>query len=172
MNRLLRILLVTLFAFMVLVVTLFGLYITLNRQYVIGDSEYGSGTSEASILIASQGSKFKGVLVNKVIRHFKNDSTYIFVTDCTRLAEIESQKWDAIVIIHATQVHGMPGSAEKFLKRLDDISKVIIVSTSGSGDEMYEGLGCDAVSSASRLSKLEEVFQWCTPRIERLLASK
>lgn len=171
MNKLLKIILSILFAIILMVVTMVGLYITLNRQYIIKDSEHGSVTSEKSILIASQGSEFKGALVNKIIRHFKNDSTYIFVTDCTRLAEIKSQKWDAIIVVHATQVHGMPGSTEKFLKRLADISKVIIVSTSGSGDELYEGLDCDAVSSASRLSNLEGIFQWCTPRIERMLTA-
>ena len=64
----------------------------------------------------------------------------------------------------------MPREAELFLKRsVVDLSKVILVSTSGAGDDKIEGFEVDAISTASRISITHKVINWLMPRIESKL---
>jgi len=63
----------------------------------------------------------------------------------------------------------MPREAELFLKRSVDLSKVILVSTSGAGDDKIEEFDVDAISTASRISIIHKVISWLIPQVESRL---
>ena len=63
----------------------------------------------------------------------------------------------------------MPESAEEFLKVSSDLSKVILVTTSGGGDEEVKNFDVDAVSTASRLSATPQIVKSVTDKLEIIL---
>ena len=144
----------------VLIIAFCCYYVISNTQGVIEPFQVGNLNAEQKILIASQGSEFKNNLVSEIVNQLKDDELYLCVVDCTKLGEENVLEWDAFVIIHTTQIHGMPEEAEAFLKRIPDHSKVILVTTSGGGDEVVKGYEVDAISSASRMSVTSKILKW------------
>ncbi|MCB2222525.1 MAG: hypothetical protein KQI35_19230 [Bacteroidetes bacterium] len=141
-------------------------YIIMNIQGVIEPFEAGSPQANYKILIASQGSEFKESLVGKIIDQFETPETYFSVIDCTALQDIRIEDWSAIIIIHTMQIHKMPAKAKKFLDEADDFSNIMLVCTSGGGDEIVTDYDVDAISSASRLNKLPVIIDWIGNRLD------
>jgi hypothetical protein len=135
-------------------------YVIVNRQGVIEPYSAGDPAAEKRVLIASQGSEFKEQLVAQLVDRFSNEQMYISVLDCTALDGIDGSDWDAIIMLHTMQIHKMPKEARRFLERQKDLSRTMLVCTSGGGDEIIAGFAVDAISSPSRLSRLPEVVAW------------
>ena len=148
---------------------LLGTYVVVNWQGVIEPFQVGNPDATNKILIASQGSEFKNNLLNNLVQQLETEDNYLFVVDCTKLDSETVTEWDAIVIIHSAQMHEMPGAAELFLKRAADHSKVMLVSTSGAGDDKVEGFDVDAISTASHIEITHKLLNWLIPRIESKL---
>ena len=170
MKKFLKILLSTVLSVVVIIFILLGTYIVVNIQGVIVPFKVGSPNANNKILIASQGSEFKDNSLETLVQKLKGNDKYLYVVDCTKLGNEVFSDWDVIVIIHSAQIHKMPREAELFLKRsVVDLSKVILVSTSGAGDDKIEGFEVDAISTASRISITHKVINWLMPRIESKL---
>jgi hypothetical protein len=152
-----------------LLLALFFSYIIVNQQGVIQPFHVGNANAKYKILIASQGSSFKEVLVERYVNELKNDSTFISILDCTELDESYVDNFDAFIVIHTMQIHKIPEEADIFLHKLPDLSRVVLVSTSGAGDEHYEKLDIDGISSASRLSAIDPILEWTLPKIKDIL---
>lgn len=144
-------------------------YVIVNRQGVIEPFSTGDPAAEKRILIASQGSEFKEQLVAQLVNRFSNEQTYLSVVDCTALDGIDGSEWDAIILLHTMQVHKMPKEATRFLERQKDLSRTMLVCTSGGGDEIMTGFAVDAISSPSRLSRLPEVVAWINSKMAEKL---
>ncbi len=151
-------------------IVLFGIfllsYVIINQQGIIEPFKAGNPMGENKILIASQGSEFKNNLVENILYQLKNDQNYFSVIDCTTLGKENDEDWDAIIIIHTLQIHEMPEEAHTFLSRVDDLSKVMLVSTSGAGDDVVEGFDVDAISSASRSTAVPIIVKWIGKHLE------
>ena len=169
MKKILKILFLTILGIVIVIFILLGTYIVVNVQGVIEPFKVGSPDAKNKILIASQGSDFKNNLLETLVLELKSDDKYLYVVDCTKLVNEVFSDWDAIVIIHSAQIHKMPREAELFLKRSVDLSKVMLVSTSGAGDDKIEEFDVDAISTASRISIIHKVINWLIPRIESKL---
>lgn len=141
-------------------------YIIMNTQGVIEPFQEGNPQANQKVLIASQGSEFKESLVGMIIEEFKTPETYFSVIDCTSLQDIHIEDWDAIIIIHTMQIHKMPAKAKKFLDGVDDFSNIMLVCTSGGGDEVVADYDVDAISSPSRMSRLPEIIRWINDRLD------
>jgi len=168
-KKILRIIIIIVVSFAALFGGVLGTYVIVNRQEVIEPFEIGDRDSQNKILLASQGSKFKEKLVTEFVLALKNDSTYISVIDCTQLTDEFLENWNAIIMIHTMQIHKIPEEAEIFLHKVPDLSKVLLVSTSGAGDEHYKKLDIDAVSSASRMAAINPILKWALPKLEQVL---
>ena len=151
-------------------IILFGIfllsYIIINQQGVIEPYTVGNPQSENKILIASQGSEFKNNLVKNILEQLKSDQNYFLIIDCTTLENENDEDWDAIIIIHTLQIHEMPEEARTFLSKANDLSKIMLVSTSGAGDDKVEGFEVDAISSASRNSAIPAIMKWISKNLE------
>ena len=169
MQKIFKILLSIILSVIAMVFILLGTYIFVNIQGVIEPFKVGSPEAENKILIASQGSDFKDNLLEMLVQELKGENKYLYVVDCTKLGNEVFSDWDVIVIIHSAQIHKMPREAELFLKRSIDLSKVILVTTSGAGDEKIEVFEVDAISTASRISKIYKVINWLIPKVESRL---
>lgn len=153
----------------VLIAALLITYIIVNKQEVIEPFHVGNLKAKYKILIASQGSEFKGELVNRFVKELKSDSTYISIIDCTHLKESHLIGWDAYIVIHTMQIHKMPKEADVFLSKLPNLNKVTLVSTSGAGDEHYQKLDVDGISTASRMVAIDPIMEWILPKLKKHL---
>lgn len=147
-------------------------YIIVNKQGVTKSFQVGNQNAKYKLLIASQGSEFKESLVNKFVEEFKSDSLYISVIDCTHLNDLHIYGWDAYIIVHTMQIHKMPEESDIFLHKLNDLTNVTLVSTSGAGDEHYKKLEIDGISSASRMVAIDPILKWVKPRVLKCLTKK
>jgi len=152
-----------------LIIILFIWYIIANKQGVIDSYQVGNPNAQYKILIASQGSKFKEKLVENCVNELKCDSIYLSIIDCTELNENHISGWDAYIVVHTMQIHKMPKEADAFLRKVQDLSKVSLVSTSGAGDEHFKGVEVDGISSASRMVAIDPIMKWLKPRIDKCL---
>jgi len=167
--KILKILLSIILSIILLFFILLGTYVVVNWQGVIEPFQVGNPEATNKILIASQGSEFKNNLLNNLVQKLRTEDNYLYVVDCTKLDSENVPDWDAIVVIHSAQMHELPGAAELFLERTIDLSKVILVSTSGAGDDKVEGFEVDAISTASRIGITHKIINWLIPRIESKL---
>jgi hypothetical protein len=155
-----------------LIIVLLGAYVIKNSQGVIEPFQVGNSNSPYKILIASQGSEFKAAMVDSLINKLEGDSVFISVVDCTHLKNEDTNDFDACIVIHTMQIHKMPSNAFKFLEAKSDLSNVILVSTSGGGDERFTQLDVDGVSSASFLVNVRPIRNWVVPRVKNILYGK
>lgn len=171
MKKWIKILLWIIASPIVLIVILFAAYVIMNSQGVIEPFQVGNPQAKNRILIASQGSEFKENLVANIIDEYKDSDTYFSVVDCTVLAEESVEDWDVVIIIHTMQVHKMPAGAKKFLEKTIDFANIMLVSTSGGGDDVVTDFEVDAISAASRLNKVPRIIDWIGEKLENKLAS-
>ena len=169
MKKFFKILLSIIFGFVSLLIILLVTYIVVNWQGVIEPFQVGNPQAKNKILIASQGSEFKHNLLNNLVQKLGSEENYLNVVDCTKLGDENIAKWDAIIIIHSAEMHEMPEEAELFLERADDLSKVMLVTTSGAGDDRIEKFEVDAISTASRITITNKLLNWLIPRIDSKL---
>lgn len=102
----------------------------------------------------------------------KNNNNYLYIVNCIKLDKEIGEDWDAIVIIHSAQMHEMPGAAENFLDQGVDLAKVMLVSTSGAGDDKVGKYEVDAISTASRINVTSKIVDMLIPKIENILLAE
>ena len=141
-------------------------YVLINQQGVIEPFKAGNPMGGNKILIASQGSEFKSNLVEKIVVQLNGDQNYLSIIDCTALGNENDEDWDAIIIIHTLQIHEMPEEVLAFLSGISELSKVMLVSTSGAGDDKIEGFDVDAISSASRDAAISVILKWISKNLD------
>jgi hypothetical protein len=169
MQKGIKILLIVLSIPVMLFIILMGTYIVMNWQGVISPYHIGKPDAPHKVLIASQGSKFKSQLLEALIRNLRSEDIYLSIIDCTSLKEDQAENWNAIVIIHTTKVHQIPKYVKTYLDKLKNYSNVILISTSGGGDEIVTGYDVDAISTASRLQDIEIIAGLTDKKIKRIL---
>ena len=171
MKRWIKILIAVIATPIVIIIIFASAYLIMNLQGVIEPYQVGNPDAECKILITSQGSKFKDKLLEDLVYQLKSDTVYMSILDCTSLDEEKVTDWDVILIIHTTQIHGMPEAAKNYLERVSDLSKVVLVTTSGGGDEAVTEFGVDAISTASRLASIDKVAGWTISKVQNILVA-
>ena len=141
----------------VLFIILVGTYIVMNWQGVIDPYHVGNPNAPHKVLIASQGSEFKNKLLKDLVQQLESDIVYLSIIDCTSLKKENVTDWDTIVIIHTTKAHQIPNYVKTYLQRFSNLSKLVLVSTSGGGDEVVTEFEVEAISTASRLADTNKI---------------
>ena len=171
MKKWIKVVLIILSVPIILIIALLSAYIIMNWQGVIDPYQVGDPNAPKKVLIASQGSDFKNILLEDMVGQLKSDNIYMSIIDCTSLKKDNSTDWNAIVIIHTTKVHQMPKYVSTYLQRFSDLSRFILVSTSGGGDEMITEFEVDAISTASRLSDANKIASRVVSKVENILSA-
>jgi hypothetical protein len=169
MKSWIKILLIGISTPIIIFIILIAIYIGMNWQGVIEPYHVGSPNAPLKVLIASQGSEFKDNLSEKIIQKLENDSIYMSVIDCTALKKENAADWKAIVIIHTTKAHNIPRYVSSFLESLSDYSNVVLISTSGGGDEVITEFEVDAISTASLISETSNIASLVISKVENIL---
>jgi hypothetical protein len=142
-------------------------YLSRYSMEVIDGFEMNDTTHPDRVLIASQGSDFKNAVVAEVTAHFTGKPVYMKVVDVTELGKEQSAEWVAILVLHTWEKWKPQPDAAAFLSNVVDRDRVMVVSTSGSGDEQI--VDVDAITGASEMETVPEVASQCIKHIEKWL---
>ncbi len=124
-------------------------------------------TAHSTVLIATQGSVFKDSIVGAVLAHLKPLAVYVKVVDVSALPQVHEADWDAIVVIHTWEMNKPQPDAQRFVSRVQDLRKVVVLSTSGKGTFKIDGV--DAISSASKMIDVPKRVAEINARVDALL---
>ncbi len=146
----------------VLITLLVAFSIWYKFKYSMGIAEtyeVNPQIQERSVLIATQGSKYKNAIVEKIVEHLKTETIYIKVTDVSNLEKVDESVWSAILVIHTCEMWEPPVEVSTFLNNLKNKDKIVVLTTSGDGDYKMENV--DAITGASVMeevpAKVEEI---------------
>jgi len=167
--KVLKTILFVIVAIVILLIITFSIYLYIHRQGNIKAFEAGNKNAKQHILIASQGSDFKDLLVDRLIQNLKEKQLYIKVIDVTNLSAINENEWNAMIIIHTTEKFVLQPDVKKYLDRARDLSKVILITTSGSGKWKTKDYNVDIITSASRKEELETLVPEIIKRVENII---
>ena len=152
--KILKRVLIVLGSLIILFVIAFGIYLFLNIQDIAEAFEVGSPDSGRKILIATQGSEYKDLMVDTLTARLKGEDVYISVIDISGLKEINEKDWDAEVIIHTTEAWELPDPVKEYLNRIENPDEVILLITSGGGEWKPEDCKVDILTSASKVADI------------------
>lgn len=167
--KFLKIALIIIGSIVIVLAIIFGIYLLVNRQGVIESSEFGDPEAEKKVLIASQGSDFKNILVRGLIDHLENTSVYLKIVDVTSLDNIEVDTWDAVVLIHTTEMNRLQPDVKAYLDRVQDYGRILLIITSGPGTWKTEEYYVDVITSASKQEKLPKLTEEVKHRLDIML---
>lgn len=166
--RVLKIVLIIIGAIVVALVVLFGIFLLINRQGVVEPYAVGNPALDKKVLIASQGSNFKNAVVESLTAYL-GGKAYTKVIDVTSLAEVNEAEWDALVFIHTTEQWKLWPDVDEYLARAQDLDKVILVTTSGSGDWKTDKYDVESITSASRMDEMPTLLPALYAKLDKLL---
>lgn len=152
----------------VLVLLAFGTWYDLRysmdeaRSFEVGDTG-----ADSRVLVATQGSGFKGAVVAGVVEHLRGRAAYVKVIDVSELSDVDASDWHAIVILHTWEMREPQADAKAFVDRAPDRRRIVVLGTSGEGSFRMEGV--DAISTASTLADVPARVAEITARVDAIL---
>jgi hypothetical protein len=170
--KVLKIFLIIIGIVVVALVILFGVMWLVMRQGVVEPYAVGSPELDKKVLIASQGSDFKNTLVESLTAYLDKKQTYVKVIDVTSLAKVNEDEWDALVFIHTTENWKLWSDVDEYLARTSDMNRVILVTTSGSGDWKTDKYDVETITSASRQDELPVILPALRMKLNMLLVEE
>lgn len=142
---------------LVVVLTLFVFLLWYKARYSMETArsfEISPQGAHSSLLIATQGSRYKEAVVAGIVSKLNNRPVHIKVIDVSGLPDIDENDWDAIVVMHNWENWKPQADAREFIQGVKDKEKLIVLSTSGAGDMKIEGV--DAITSASDMTAVPD----------------
>ncbi len=143
------------------IVLILGLFFTwyqftFSMDYV-HPYELNDPKNEHQLLIATQGSDFKDEITQKIVANYSDRQFYIKVIDVSKLANYKIPDWEIVIIMHTWEIGVPEENVALFLGKVEDISNVIVVTTSGDGGFTPEGI--DGISCASVMEETETIYE-------------
>lgn len=150
-----------------------GLYLFLSwykyhySMEVAESFEVNTPGLDRRVLIATQGSEFKEAVVAAVVERLRQQPIYIKVIDVSLLGGVDESKWSAVVVLHTWENWKPQLDAKRFMRQVERPERVVVLSTSGAGDEKMAGV--DAITASSSMDKVPQYADAISARIARLL---
>jgi hypothetical protein len=161
---------ITSLVILVLAILAFITWYKIHYSMDVAESfEVNSPQLSRRVLIATQGSQFKNAIVAALIDHLKKKNAYIKVIDVSTLPKVDEDKWTAIVVIHTWENMKPPAYVKDFVGRVKNLSKVIVLATSGRGNFKIEGI--NAISSASVMANVPAIASEIDGRLDSIFKS-
>jgi hypothetical protein len=129
--------------------------------------EVGQRGQRPAVLVATQGSAYKDAVVRSFVERLKRRVAYVRVVDVSALPSVGERDWDALAVLHTWESRQPQPDARAFVGRVTDRSKLVVLTTSGSGDEKMPAV--DAITSASEVARAHADATELFRRTERVL---
>lgn len=133
--------------------------------------EVNSPELKTKVLIATQGSDFKNALVSGIIENLKKQSIYIKLIDVSGLPEVREEIWQALIIINTCEAGKMHSAVRHYFSQTKELDKVILLTTSSSGDWKPEDSSIDSISAASKMTQVDSLVTHILDRLNRILGN-
>jgi len=156
----------------VVIITFFG-FTLWRSQYSMGVAEsyeISQPNAQDKLLIATQSSEFKDSLVSEIVSGLQSDPLTINVIDIKDLTTIDDKQWSVIVVIHTWENGRPPSEVRHFVDGPVDVRKLIVLTTSSSGDKTIGEV--DGISAASQLNDLSDYSDRVVGRIRKVLSKR
>jgi hypothetical protein len=140
-------------------------------QKDIQPNEFHEPSLGKKVLVASRSSEFKDAVVERIKAAFKDEPVYLKFIGLEPLEKEDGAKYSAVVLINTCMSWDMDRNVKAFLKRHQEQSHIIVLTTSGSGGWLpkMKGHNFDAISSASQEDKVDVVADEIITKIRLLL---
>ena len=124
---------------------------------------------ETSVLIVTRPSDFKQRVVRKLIDSYRT-RTLITLVDLDDIDDIRTNGYDAMVVMGARRGFLLLSSQERrFLRRLEDPERLILVMTAAMNDWTWDRHDVDVITCASEPGNIEPLYQKVSARLDSLL---
>jgi hypothetical protein len=134
--------------------------------------EIGNENYKKSILIATQPTDFKKAVVAEIIEALKKDVNYIKVIDIKHLKNEPTVAYNAIVIVNTCRAWSLSWKVSRYLEKTAEKEKIILLTTANGEDWQPKDKQVDAVTSASKLNKVDVVAESIVDKVRSLLAGQ
>jgi hypothetical protein len=115
------------FIFAAVSVIFFSWYAVQHKMDEAPAHEFTETVMQKSVLIATEGSKFKEAVVEATVAQLKTLPVYVKVIDIDELARVNETEWAAIVILE-TKGHPLQKEIHPFVERVLQKNKIIVVT--------------------------------------------
>ena len=105
------------------------------------------------------------------IESLKKQSIYIKVMDVSVIYEVTEEMWQALIIINTCEVGKMHSEVRHYLFQAKELNKVILFTTSGSGNWKPEDSSIDSISSASKMTQVDLAVTHIVDNLNKILGS-
>ncbi len=146
---------------------LFGCALKTVKTVEMGDRM----NRERRVLIATRPSEFKVAVISKITNSLEQDLGYLKVIDVTKLADESADDYNAIVIVNTCVADRLHESASNFLENVEDKGKIILLTTAADERKEYRPERVDAITSASRMNKADEIADAIVAKVRAVLES-
>ena len=125
-------------------------YRFVKTQGVVEDYTINPDVDFARLAIVTQKSNFKDEVIRQALDELKNQEMRIFVTDVTRVSELEDSEWDGMVVLTTVESGQIQEDSHEFLKNYrSDFHRIALFYTADSNSWKRKDIEIDAISSAS-----------------------
>ena len=141
------------------------------KQDDIATATLNDASSDDRVLIASGKSDFKQAVIERLKDRYTEGSIFVRFVGLSSLRDEQANDYDAVVIMTSCVAWGIDPRAQDFLKRYKDADNVIVLVTSGDGGWLPDTKGklYDAISSASKQTRVAEVADEIAAKVDALL---
>lgn len=141
------------------------------QQKDIGFHEINQPTLEKRIMIASRKSEFKSQIVQRIVNAFHNQDVYVKIIGIEDLKYEDANRYSAVILINTAMGWQIDRKVEYFLAKHEDVSSIIVLTTSNGGDilPVTKERQIDAISSASTKEETKHVADIIISKINELI---
>ena len=139
---------------------------------MVKGTERGDKNCEKRVLIAAQQSEFKEAVVSKVVEGLEQDACYVKVIDVKKLREESTGDYEAMVIVNTCKMWRLNRHVRKFLKKVQETGKIVLLTTAGDPEWKAKGVQVDAITSASEMEEVGAVAETVLEKVRTLLGKE
>jgi hypothetical protein len=132
--------------------------------------EAGQRGRGPSVLVATQGSPYKEAVTRGLVARLEPRPAHLQVVDVSELPPVRERDWDALVVMFSWERWRPEPHARAFIEKCSNPGKLVVLTTSGSGDRRMAGV--DAVTSASELVRVDADAAELARRVEAILQTR
>jgi hypothetical protein len=125
------------------------------------------------VLIATETSHFKDAVVTQVSEMLRQGGHAATTIELERLATEPIRNYQAIVLINTCRAWRPSSEVRDYLKKASDAdkNKLVVLTTANSGECDLRVAGIDAISAASKQTKVDVVSQAVVAKLRTRLAA-
>ncbi len=133
-------------------------------------AEYNDPSLPRRLLVAARRSDFKAEVVRLLVDDLRGDRVYIRVIGVNQLRHAAANQYQAVVIVSTTMAWTLDPKVTRFLERMADKSRVVLITTSSDGEWLPGKDAYDALSAASRIDDAARIAPEAAAAVRRRLA--